>query len=56
MVESAVAADVDGIIVDWETQEKKERQNGSDTEINRHTLDDLRAVRMATKGPSACWR
>ena len=54
MVESAVAAGVDGIIVDWENQEKKERQNGSETEINRHTLDDLRAVRMATKGPVIC--
>jgi len=54
MVESAVAAGVDGIIVDWENQEKKERQNGSDTEINRHTLDDLRAVRMATKGSVIC--
>jgi hypothetical protein len=53
-VRRAVAAGVGGIVVDWEWRGKELRQANADTQINRHTLDDLRAVRAATSGPIVC--
>ena len=47
-------AGVSGIIVDWERAGKRERQARADTEINTHTLDDLRRVRQATDGLVLC--
>ncbi len=44
-VREAVAAGVDGIVVDWEVAGKSRRQAGADTEINSDTVDDLRRVR-----------
>jgi hypothetical protein len=44
-VGAAAAAGVDGIVVDWERAGKRDRQAGADTEINQHTVEDLRRVR-----------
>jgi len=49
-----VAAGVDGIVVDWESAGKRERQSGVDTEINRDTVEDLRRVRAVTKARVLC--
>ncbi len=53
-IRAAVAAGVDGIVVDWEWRGKHTRQNGANTEINRDTADDLRRVRNATGGWVIC--
>jgi HpcH/HpaI aldolase/citrate lyase family len=53
-VRRAVDAGVSSVIVDWEQQEKHARQHGADTEINRHTVDDLRRVREATNARLLC--
>ncbi|WAC12725.1 aldolase/citrate lyase family protein [Dyadobacter pollutisoli] len=47
-VRKAIAAGVDGIIVDWENQGKKARQESFDTQINYDTYDDLCRVREVT--------
>jgi hypothetical protein len=54
VVRGAVRAGVAGIVVDWESAGKRERQSGADTEVNRHTVDDLRRVRGATNGLVIC--
>lgn len=48
VVRTAIAAGVDGIIVDWENQGKKLRQEKFDTQINYDTYDDLCRVREVT--------
>ncbi|MCF0071010.1 aldolase/citrate lyase family protein [Dyadobacter sp. CY261] len=48
VVKKAVSAGVDGIIVDWENQGKKLRQENFDTQINFDTYDDLCRVRDVT--------
>lgn len=48
VVRAAVAGGVETVVVDWEHEGKDVRQAAADTEINRHTADDLRAVRAAT--------
>ncbi|WP_143828841.1 aldolase/citrate lyase family protein [Dyadobacter fermentans] len=48
MVRKAISAGVDGIIVDWENQGKKLRQENFDTQINYDTYDDLCRVREVT--------
>jgi coenzyme F420-reducing hydrogenase delta subunit len=53
-VRDAVAAGIDGIIVDWETRGKDVRQASADTQINYDTLDDLRRVRAATTARVIC--
>lgn len=53
-IRRVVAAGVDGIIVDWESRGKEERQRHADTEINRDTPDDLRRVRGCTDVPVIC--
>lgn len=47
-------AGVDSIIVDWENKGKSERQNGFDTQINAHSIEDLQIVRRATKANVIC--
>lgn len=47
-------ADVDGFIVDWESNGKEARQAGADTEINEDTPEDLRRVRAATNARLLC--
>jgi hypothetical protein len=54
VVREAVAAGVDGIIVDWERRGKVERQAAADTQINHDTPDDLRRVRAATGALVIC--
>jgi hypothetical protein len=54
LVREAVRAGVEGIVVDWESAGKSERQQGADTEINRHSVEDLRRVRAATDGLVVC--
>jgi hypothetical protein len=53
-VQCAVAAGVDGIVIDWEWRGKHRRQAGADTEINQDTPDDLRRIRSATSAPIIC--
>jgi HpcH/HpaI aldolase/citrate lyase family len=54
LVTRAVAAGVDGVIVDWERRGKEERQAGADTEIREDTPADLAAVRATTRAPVLC--
>jgi hypothetical protein len=53
-IPGAIHAGVSGIVVDWERAGKRERQSGADTELNHHTLEDLRRVRRATDGLVIC--
>ena len=54
VVREAVAGGVHSIVVDWEHAGKEVRQADADTEINRHTVDDLRAARAATSARLLC--
>jgi hypothetical protein len=49
-----VSAGIDIVIVDWEHRGKDGRQSGTDTEINRHTVEDLRRVRACTRARLLC--
>jgi hypothetical protein len=51
---AAEGAGVNGVIVDWESENKRHRQNGYDTQINTHTLEDLERVRGATNATVVC--
>jgi hypothetical protein len=53
-IEEAVAAGVDGIVVDWEVAGKRRRQAGADTEINADTVEDLMRVRSRVEGRVLC--
>lgn len=53
-VQTAAAAGINGTIVDWEYKGKEARQKEVDTEINQHTLKDLKAVRSATSNKVIC--
>ena len=53
-VREAVAAGVDGIVIDWEAAGKRRRQAGADTEINRDTVEDLRRVRSSVDARVLC--
>ena len=53
-IRRAVAAGVDGIIVDCEYIGKEVRQAGADTEINHHTFADVRRVRASTSARVLC--
>jgi len=50
----ATHAGVHSIIVDWEHIGKERRQAGAETEINAHTLEDLRNVRASTNAHLLC--
>ena len=50
----AVAAGVDGIVIDWERRGKHVRQHGADTEVNEDTVEDLRHIRAAVHAPVLC--
>lgn len=55
VIAKAVLAGVDGIIVDWENQGKKSRQERFDTQINFDTYDDLcRARQVTPEGKLIC--
>lgn len=53
-VAEAVHAGIGRIMIDWEHIGKETRQAFSDTEINHHTVDDLRRVRACTPAPITC--
>jgi hypothetical protein len=53
-IQGAVAAGVDGVIVDWENIGKERRQLGADTQINYDTVEDLRRVRACTEALVLC--
>jgi hypothetical protein len=53
-IQDAVKAGVDGIIVDWESAGKINRQAGYDTQINQSTIEDLEKVRKATSAHVIC--
>lgn len=54
VVKAATEAGIDAIIVDWEIKGKQERQKGFNTQINAHSLDDLKKVRALTKAQVIC--
>ncbi len=54
MIPRAVEAGVAAIVVDWENVAKAVRQAAADTEINYHTVDDLRRVRACTAATVIC--
>ena len=53
-VRAAASAGIDAILVDWESKGKRERQQGANTEINYHTLEDLRRTRKETRTALIC--
>jgi hypothetical protein len=53
-IRTAIAAGVDGIVVDWEDAGKERRQANADTQINHDTLADLQRVRRCTTAPIIC--
>jgi len=53
-VRDAMAAGVDAVVVDWEQAGKALRQSGFDTQVNRHTVEDLSRVRAATPARVIC--
>ena len=50
----AVAAGVDGIVVDWERAGKHDRQASAGTEINADTIEDLCRIRAASGSRILC--
>jgi hypothetical protein len=54
LIRRAVAAGVDGIVVDWEHRGKVRRQASFDTQINEDTAEDLRRVRDVTDAVVIC--
>ncbi len=54
LAKKAALAKIDMLIIDWECSHKKARQKGYDTEINRHTVSDLRRVASAVDIPVIC--
>jgi hypothetical protein len=54
LIREAVAGGVAGVVVDWERVGKERRQAGADTQINQHTLHDLRVVRASTDARVLC--
>jgi hypothetical protein len=53
-ITAAVAAGVDGVVVDWERLGKEERQAGADTQIGADTVEDLQRVRVSTDALIVC--
>jgi len=53
-IRRAEDAGIHGFIVDWEAKDKAGRQMGFDTQINDHTLQDLKRVRQATEKRVIC--
>jgi hypothetical protein len=54
LLAACVAAGVSTVVVDWEWQGKHERQAAADTEVNGHTVEDLRRVRRLTSARVVC--
>ncbi len=49
--QEALAAGVDGLVVDWEHLGKQQRQAGADTEVNHDTVEDLLRLRRSIDAP-----
>lgn len=47
----ALAAGIDGLVVDWEHLGKQQRQSGADTEVNHDTVEDLVRLRRSIDAP-----
>jgi citrate lyase beta subunit len=47
----ALAAGIDGLVVDWEHLGKQQRQAGADTEVNHDTVEDLVRLRRSIDAP-----
>jgi citrate lyase beta subunit len=47
----ALAAGIDGLVVDWEHLGKQNRQSGADTEVNHDTVEDLIRLRRSIDAP-----
>jgi hypothetical protein len=54
LARSAIAAGVDGIVIDLERNGKRIRQLGADTEVNEDTIEDLRTMRGMTTARILC--
>jgi hypothetical protein len=54
VVAEAVPAGVASVVVDWEHEGKELRQASADTEVNNHTVEDLRAARACTGAHVLC--
>ncbi len=54
VVAEAVPAGVASVVVDWEHEGKETRQALADTEVNNHTVEDLRAARACTGANVIC--
>ena len=54
VVRDVVSSGAAGIVIDWERAGKHDRQRAADTEINEHTVADLRRVRAATDARILC--
>lgn len=54
LVVPAIAAGVNGIVIDWESKGKHRRQEGADTQIGTDTPEDLQHVRSLTDAPIIC--
>jgi hypothetical protein len=54
LARSAIAAGVDGIVIDLERNGKRIRQIGADTEVNEDTIEDLRFMRGMTTARILC--
>lgn len=54
VVQDTIGSGAAGIVVDWERAGKHLRQHAADTEINEHSVEDLRHVRAATDARILC--
>ena len=54
LIQTATQSGVGGVVVDWESIGKAERQAGFDTQINHDTVEDLARVRAATRARVLC--
>lgn len=54
LVKLGSKAGINGFIVDWENQNKFDRQSGFDTQINFDTITDLASVRVSTSQKVIC--
>lgn len=54
LLNELVGAGIDGIIIDWEKKGKANRQILFDTQVNKHTVSDLKAVRDHTSSRVIC--
>lgn len=54
LTQECINGGVDGVIVDWEVAEKRNRQSLYNTQINRHDQSTLKEVKSFYDGPILC--